>query len=149
MTRARSETPPTTPTPEPAPSPDEAPPAIAPHAERYRRHREQRSLDVPLTQHEFVEKGRELAAALHEIHVAEADLAQMRLDAKGVIERHEGRATDLARTRRAGSEVREIEVEITLDFVLGTAFYARLDSGEIYSERPLTYAERQLEIKLA
>jgi len=115
---------------------------------RFRRHRVQQSLTRPLRPDELIEHGRRLAAIHGELDGIDVELAGAKADAKqrsGVLE---GEASDLARDLRAGTVLIDVEVEVELDYVDRKARYTRLDTGEAYRERPLSYDEAQLEIRL-
>lgn len=124
-------------------------PVTVPLENRYRRHREERTLMRDLHATELVDRGRRLAAIQAELARIEGDLEQARATAKSAAKLLESEAVGLGSELRSGKIPVEVEVEIEFDFVDGVARTTRLDTGEVFGERPLTYPERQLEIKLA
>jgi len=125
----------------------EGPPVAT--AEAVRINRETRELAVPLEIHEKLDLGQSIVAAFAELRAVEDELEQAKLHAKDESRRLEATIEGAVSTLRVGSVSRPVEVEIAMNFERGTVSLTRLDTGEVYSERPMSHQERQTAMHLA
>ena len=106
--------------------------------------REELSLPTDLTQDEFNLKARELAET-HEALAREREAQkETKAQMKARVEELEQKRTELARIVKARKEDRLVDVEEHANDERGIVECVRMDTGEIYTQRPLAAGERQL-----
>jgi len=103
-------------------------------------------LMVKLEDHELQERGKELARCHRRLDQLAEELADQKQRIKADVEAVNSRVSELVRVIESRSELRAVDCTRTVDYALGVVRVVRLDTGEIYSERPLNEDERQMPI---
>lgn len=102
-----------------------------------------RSVEVPLTDAEVAGIGRDLGAKLAEIDEIEAKAKAQARVFKGQIEELQQEASGMGSAIRRGTKVEFIRCRDERILATGMMQTVRLDTGEIISERALSFDERQ------
>ncbi len=105
-------------------------------------------LPYTFTEQEKGELGKQLAKCFADHTEAEGRLKSIATQIKAEIAMIDGEMTSLSEKIRSGKEYRNVKCEKTFDYRLGVVTYIRLDTGEVYRERPLDEAERQASLNL-
>jgi len=115
---------------------------------KVKREREVQNLPCSLTNEELADRSQQLAGAV--TRVERAKDAKKSLDAQltSEIKLHEAKRNELSSTVSTGKEYREVTVEVRFDFEKGIREELRLDTGEIFTERPLSDDEKQLALDI-
>jgi len=95
------------------------------------------TLDCDLTEKEILAYGRELAQINQEIASEEDRQSSLKQELKARIAGIEARRTEISAKVNRGKELREVQIEVTADFKTDMATEIRMDTGEVYRERPL------------
>lgn len=101
------------------------------------------TLDCDLTEKEILAYGRELAQINQEIASEEDRQSSLKQELKARITGIEARRTEISAKVNRGKELREVQIEVTADFKTDMATEIRMDTGEVYRERPLRDQEKQ------
>lgn len=104
------------------------------------------SLDCKLTDSEFKERAEQLGAQLEDIRGAADRHASQKSAQKSEMAALEAKRDLLAMIVRRHAEERDVQVEVHADDAKGVVSYTRMDTGEVYHERPMSAAERQVEL---
>ena len=104
----------------------------------------QESLPTELTQEEFNAKARELAETHEALALEREAQKETKAGMKLRIEELEQKRTQLARIVQRRKEERLVDVEVHANDTRGVVEYVRMDTGEVYTHRPLQADERQL-----
>ncbi len=99
---------------------------------------------VELTAAEFHAKAKELAEKQEELQLERDSQKEQKTEMKRRLELIEGARAELSRVVRKGAEEREVQIELHADDKRGVLQYVRMDTGEVFKERPLADGERQL-----
>ena len=113
---------------------------------RIHRKRTLKHLDYIFSPEELRDMGADLAEAVRDKNLAEAEIASFRKSKKPIIEAAEERASELARLINVGSDERPVECEEAINYDDGLVTITRLDTGEEIGTRPLNPEERQMEM---
>lgn len=102
------------------------------------------TLACKLTPTEFVERARDLAATTEDIasEVARGDSLKSQL--KATMAELEARRAKLSSVVARGEELRDVQVEVVIDYEKGTTYSVRSDTGELFDERKLRADEAQV-----
>lgn len=100
-------------------------------------------LPCKLTNDELLNYGNELGSIIQDITTEEDRQVGLKQELKARLAGLESRRTGLATKVTRKEEVRDVEVEVELDFVNDMYREIRLDTGEVITERPITELERQ------
>lgn len=111
--------------------------------------RKTKQLSVQLTDPEILAAAQELAAVMEEVDVLETREAERRQTFKASLAALDGRRRELGRKIARREEVRDVEVEVRVDWRKGLATETRVDTGEVIAERPVTAEERQARLPAA
>lgn len=107
--------------------------------------RETERLLVELTQPEFNAKAKDLAEKHEQLAILREVQKERKAEMKLELEAIEQERTELARVVQRRAEERDVEVEMHADDARGVLSYVRMDTGEVYRERPMGAGERQLD----
>ena len=99
---------------------------------------------VDLTPAEFNAKAKELAEKQEELSLERESQKEQKTEMKRRVELIEQARAELSRVVRKGAEEREVQIEQHADDKRGVLQYVRMDTGEVFKERPLQDGERQL-----
>ena len=110
---------------------------------------ETRSLPCVLTEPELLERGNRVADVLRDLEDLDEKRKQAAADFKGRIDVLDATARQLGKEIRTKTEYRMVEVVRETDYRRNVAEVVRSDTGEVIESRPLTPAERQMEIQPA
>ena len=105
-------------------------------------------LRVPLTNEELLQHGADLAEAQQELDEINDELKTIKADYKMRTTAIEARAAKLGNLVRQKYDLRQVEVEITLDFDEGIVTVVRLDNDEVAEQRPMDDDEKKRELNL-
>jgi len=108
-----------------------------------------KNLKVDLTRDELMQAGDELANSNLEGARLESDLKGVKAEYKGKLEEVVGRCKKLTTMISTKSEYRDVECEEVKDYKKGRVHVMRLDTRRIIEDRPMSEAEKQMEIKLS
>jgi len=103
-----------------------------------------RSLACILTAYEFKDRAQALAKANQDIVSEELDQDSVKKEMKASLAKLQAECDRLAAIVGRGSEMRNIQVEITKDYERGKIIETRLDTGEVILEREMDESERQI-----
>jgi hypothetical protein len=96
-----------------------------------------------LTNDEKMKLSEEMSHALDEKQTLENELSSLSKEFKAKIAEKEALIYKTASIFRQGYEYREVDIEIDRDYRLGKVTKTRMDTFEVFEERPMTGAERQ------
>lgn len=105
---------------------------------------ETRNLVCQLTEHELIERGQELDQVLKDI----AGLIQERAAVNAKIKPKEQRVEKLVTIIDTKEEVREVECDWSFNWNSGVKTLYRSDTQEKLESKPITDAERQIQLEL-
>ena len=101
------------------------------------------NLKCILTDAELLDYARKQAQALSDTKKAEDDLKSFQTAIKNKIAVFEATINDVSEKIRSGYEFRFVDTMVETNYDAGFVRFVRLDTGEIYSQRPLNTEERQ------
>lgn len=104
------------------------------------------TLPTELTKDELLAKAAELAEVHERLALEREAQKQTKADLKARLEELEQRRNELARVVQRKKEDRVVDIEIHANDGKGVVEYLRMDTGEVYTTRPLSADERQLSI---
>ena len=107
---------------------------------------ETRPLRCVLTDAERIAAGRKLAEKCAELQRTEEERKSVASEYKARLDRMTAERNELADKVTSGEEVRRVACELVLDYDKLTAQCIREDTGEIIEERPLSEAEKQMQL---
>lgn len=101
------------------------------------------TLDCELSEKEILAYGREFASTTAAISTEEANQVSVKKEMASRLAGLAAKASEISAKVNRGKELREVQIQVTADFKNGTATEVRLDTGEVYRERPLRDDEKQ------
>ncbi|HXU04975.1 MAG TPA: hypothetical protein VN903_28640 [Polyangia bacterium] len=101
-----------------------------------------------LTDSEFRDRAKQLANVEADMGALDARHESMKQQIKQETAALESRRAELSGIVDRGSEFRMVAIEIRHNFATGRVLTTRLDTGEIYNDRPMTADERQRSLPL-
>lgn len=109
-----------------------------------RRTKATRTLPCKLNPTEFVDRAQQLAKTTEDIGSEMARAESMKSQLKAALAELEARRSRLSAVVARGEELREVEVEVVIDYDKGTTYSVRQDTGEFFDERKLRADEAQV-----
>lgn len=106
--------------------------------------REELSLPTELTQDEFNLKARELAETHEALAFEREGQKEAKAQMKARLEELEKKRTELARIVKTRKEDRLVEVQEHANDARSIVECVRMDTGEVYTQRPMAPGDRQL-----
>ena len=106
------------------------------------------AMPCKLTPDEFIARAQELAKCNEEIAAEESRGESLKQQLKSSLAAIEARRARLSSVVGHGEEVRNVQIEYTLDYTDGRALRVRMDTGEILEDRPMHDHERQRKANL-
>jgi hypothetical protein len=106
-----------------------------------------RSIKHVFTEDERLEMGRRLSDAYVAVDEAKSRLETFKAQMKGEIKGYEGIIMASVAKLHTGYAMESIECEVINDYEAGMIQYRSLNTDEIVDSRPMTEAERQVEIE--
>lgn len=104
---------------------------------------EQDNLRCELSNDELLELGKRQAQLLQDLKCIEDDAKSFQTETKNKVAVKEAEINKISEQIRNGYIFRFVQIERTTDYEFEKVTYKRLDTGEVYHERPLRADERQ------
>lgn len=105
-------------------------------------------LPCKLTDEELLGYGNDLATVIQDMATEEDRQVSLKQELKARLTDLESRRSVLSNKITRKEEVRDVEVEPSLDFDIGAYRETRTDTGEMIFERPINEHEQQEQIEL-
>ncbi len=105
--------------------------------------REVRMLSCNLTQSELIDRGASLAATIEDLASEESRQESEKREMKARLARIESERSRLASVVSRRAELRDVQTEEIINFQSGRVETVRMDTGEIFHDRPIRDEERQ------
>lgn len=106
-------------------------------------------LPCKLNNTELLEYGNELGSVIQDIAAEEDRQISLKQELKARLTTLEAQRTALATKITRKEELRDVEIQPSLNFTAGVYREVRLDTSEVIKERPLTDDERQEKLDLS